>query len=439
LLTLVGYLAGIVGAYWLGRGLAWRGHTQRVLAGLAAGAGMLLLPAMQVRHDLKQYTTDAAVAIILLALASRTEAALSRGRLAIVASIGVLGMLLSHTAAVMGAAVMISFAVVHLLRRRWRALAESVIAGALTSAGMLAVYLGIGARGRVASVDEYWRSYFPSADRRLPAYLNLRLGQIEPAIGLPWPLFLALAAGGVLVIAWRGRPVTALAAALVPVIMIALGVGGAYPLLDARTSTFVLAVGAALAGLAVAGAGVALGQFRGREVTATVMVVATFAAFVVDNRDWWRLDDRTGPNATVVEDVRSQVRYVAGHRQPGDVILVNALGAFGFAFYWDLDDPTFVDAPQFAVQWSPTYPDETGIVLASNRDAASVEAAVARAERLASSRGPDARIWVIRTHVTTAEAKAWVAALGRYAITQIDVGVEPLVVIAPTHRAPPRR
>jgi hypothetical protein len=241
------------------------------------------------------------------------------------------------------------------------------------------------------------------------------------------------------VVAWRGRPVTALAATLLPVIMVALGVGGAYPLLDARTSTFCLAVGAALAGLAVAGAGTALGQFRGREVTATVMVIATFAAFAVANRDRWRLDDRTGPKATVVEDVRSQVRYVAGHRQPGDVILVNALGAYGFAFYWDLDNPTFVEAPQFAVHWSPAYPDETGIVIASNRDAASVEAAVARAERLASSRGPHPRIWVIRTHVTTAEAKAWAAALGRYAITQIEVGVEPLVAIEPTHRSAPRR
>src|ERR1019366_7960149 len=61
-------------AYWFARRLGWRQQA----GGLLAGLGVLLVPAMLVRDDLKQYTADACIALLVLALTSRLEREWSR-------------------------------------------------------------------------------------------------------------------------------------------------------------------------------------------------------------------------------------------------------------------------------------------------------------------------------------------------------------------------
>jgi hypothetical protein len=63
----------VVIAYWFARRLGWRQQPAAVGAGLLAGLGVLLEPAMLVRDDLKQYTADACLALLVLALTSRLE------------------------------------------------------------------------------------------------------------------------------------------------------------------------------------------------------------------------------------------------------------------------------------------------------------------------------------------------------------------------------
>ncbi len=51
--------AAVVIAYWLGRGIGWSRLEVSVGAGLLTAVAVLLVPAMLVRDDLKQYTADA--------------------------------------------------------------------------------------------------------------------------------------------------------------------------------------------------------------------------------------------------------------------------------------------------------------------------------------------------------------------------------------------
>ena len=58
----------MVVAYWFARRLDWPRPAASLCAGLLAGIGMLLVPAMLIRDDLKQYTADAFFAVVALAM-----------------------------------------------------------------------------------------------------------------------------------------------------------------------------------------------------------------------------------------------------------------------------------------------------------------------------------------------------------------------------------
>ena len=423
-MSLLGLVAAVVLAYCLGRAAGGSGRWPGVMAGVAAGASVLLLPVTQLLHDLKPYASDAAMAIGLLALASWAERTRSPRRLAVLGGAAVGGLLVSHVAAIVAAAVMSGLVLEPLARRHWRAAAESLAAGAATAAGLAAVYLVVTARTRTNSLDAYWAAYLPAADADLPAYLGLRMSELRPQLGLPWPVFLGLVVIGVVVVA-RRRPATATGTALVPVVLLGLGLTGNYPLLDPRTSAFVFVLGAAFMGIGVAGAGTALG--RGRVWVTAVVIAVALSGFAAANREWWRVDTRNGEGAVIAEDVRAQVRHVQANRRPEDVILVSEMGVFGFGYYWDADEPSFVATSEFATRFTLGYPDRSNIVIARGRDESSIVAALSRAERGAAGSG--GRIWVVRTHVSVEEQAAWTRALAGQPVTTLYVGVEPLLVL----------
>ena len=59
--------AAVVIGYWFARRLAWQRRDTAILAGVLAAAAVLLVPAMLIRDDLKQYTADAAFALLVVA------------------------------------------------------------------------------------------------------------------------------------------------------------------------------------------------------------------------------------------------------------------------------------------------------------------------------------------------------------------------------------
>jgi hypothetical protein len=424
LLPLAFLVAAVLIAYALGRSLGWAAKPEGVLAGLAAAVGVIMLPAGHLRHDLKQYTADAAVALALITLVSVTERRWSRRRLGAIAAVTAVGMLISHATAIMAICVAGGLIITALARRQWRRLVEALVTTTVAGAAVLLVYLGVTTRGRNQSLQAYWADYFPDLDD-LGEYLGLRMSELQHFIGMPWPLLLVLAAGGLLVIARTGRPATAVAVALLPVVMVVLGLTGAYPLLDLRTSHFFLVLLAALAGLGVAGAAIAGARAFGRArpaprtAAAAVLVAAVFLTFANANRDWLRLDDpdkKTPAHETAQGDIRAGVRYIEAHRQAGDVIVVNTLGSFGFALYWTSDRPVMEHNAYLAVGWTPGYADRSRIVVVADRTGEATQAALARAQQLAAEPDASGRIWLVRTHVVPEEKHMWKAALAPYLV-----------------------
>ncbi len=112
------------------------------------------------------------------------------------------------------------------------------------------------------------------------------------------------------------------------------------------------------------------------------------------------------------EDARSQVRYIEESLQHGDTILVNSPGRWAFAYYWGADDPIFSSNARSANGYSIDY-DGDDIVVAPGRTPPEVRDALDEALARASDPNANGRIWLVRSHVIAAEARAWRSALDR--------------------------
>jgi hypothetical protein len=434
LLPLFFHVAAVVVAYVLGRNLGWPDRLAARLGGLAAGATVLLLPAQQLRHDLKQYSADAAVTLALLALAAWTEAGWSRRRLGLTSAAVPAGLLFSHTTALAGAAVFTSFVVVAALRRRWRMCVDAVAAGGVALVGGAIVYVGVSARGRTSALNDYWAPFFPRITA-LPSYLVGHASALLPVIGVPAVVAAAAVCAGLITIVRTGRPMLFGALVLLPVIAITLGLLRVYPVLDLRTSHFLLTAFAAVGGVGLAGVAVALRRLpltpRARGLIPVAFVVAGLVGYLAANTDWYRFDGTVAPASVAyppaTEDVRTEVEYVRAHRGADDIVLVNEAARWGVVFYWD-DRPVRVVAdPATAIGWVPVLPASAHMVVADDRTQGAVTAAVRRAVADAHAAG-HVRVWVILSHAGS-ERSLWQQALAPYHVVDVGGMVEPVGLI----------
>ena len=128
------------------------------------------------------------------------------------------------------------------------------------------------------------------------------------------------------------------------------------------------------------------------------------------------------------ENVRDQARYVATHAKPDDVTLVNLSSNWGFAYYWPIGHPSRRPSAAVLNGYEAYFTDQLGIVVARDRNAAGVDAAVTEA-RTQALKHQGARIWLIRTHVLGFEMKAWDAALNEHGLTAKSVGHDGLSLV----------
>jgi hypothetical protein len=427
--------AAVAVAGWLGRGLGWRVREAPAVAGLLAGIGTALVPGLLARNDLKQYTADACFALLALAVTARLERDWSRRWLAGLSVTAWGGMLFSDAVAFVGIAAFGAVCVVQLARRAWGRLAQAAVAAAVTAVLMAVVYEAFDARAVLPGLtySPHFRSFYLPAGQGLHASLSFvtaRFGFERGYFGLG-PLWLAglLFAAGVVTIFRLGRPATAVALAALWPEMLAISALHKYPFLDQRTSTFLFAVTVVTAAIGVAGACCLLRPWLRGALAATVAVAAV-AAFTAGA--WPDLRSHTIPVAH--GDIRGQTQYVAAHAAPADVILVNLSSNWGFAYYWPAGRPAVRPDAAVLQEYEAYFPGQPRIVVAFDRDAASIYAAVSRALALATERaraGPGGcvRIWLVRTHVSPDELAAWQAALARRGLDLSHVGRAGLTVI----------
>jgi hypothetical protein len=404
LLPLAFGVASVLPAWWLGRQLDQRSGCALPLHAMAAGLAAALVPAGIARHDLKQYTAEAFMALVLLVAAAHLEAAWSRGRLLLFAAACILAFPLSNTAPFVAAGLLGGLAVASLARRAWRRLGELAVAAVAVGLAYAAFYTQVASSGDNAVVRAYWSAYYIPTDQGLlgaARFVGERLQIALGGLGLgPWPVAAGLLGLGLLALHRAGLLGVAVAAPLTTALLVVAGSLHRYPFLHPRTGLFVTTSWMVLA--AVGLAWLALTATRAWRPSAALAVVAVVALALALAPAVARAAARPLPD----EDVHGIVGYLLAHRRPGDAVVVSHLDAYPFAWYWP-DRPVFVPtrAPT-AINYQVTYPPG-GVIVARWSDTAAVDQALGRLPP------GTRRVWLVGAHLTPGQRTRWLARLQR--------------------------
>jgi hypothetical protein len=396
--------AAVVVAYWFARRLDWSRREVSIGAGLLAGIAMLLVPAMLIRDDLKQYTTDAFFAVVVLAVTSRLERNWSRRMLVALSVVTWGGMLFSDAVAFVGAAAFAAVCVVQLVRRDWRRLAESTVVGVITAVLILAVYKGFDARAVTQSLtySPHFANYYPPR-RHLHKLVHFVISKLQAenshfGLGPLWLVALLFVVGVVTVFRQK-RPVTGTALAILWPEMLLISALHLYPFVDARTSTFLFAVTTVTAAIGVAGICSLLRPHLRGALAAGLAVVAV-AGFIGASARFVRSEN------IPTEALKAITLYVADHVPANDPIVLAQDSNFGFAYYWPTGQPSRVPDDNIIQEYLATFPDQPRIVVATSRTATGVDAAMNQALAQSKAHGC-APIYLVRTHLTGPEEDAY--------------------------------
>jgi hypothetical protein len=404
LLPLAFGVASVLPAWWLGRRLDRRFGCTPPLHGMAAALAAALVPAGIARHDLKQYTAEAFMALLLLAAAARLEAAWSRGWLLLFAAACTLAFPFSNTAPFVAAGLLGGLAVASLARRAWRRLGELAAAAAAVGLAYAAFYTQVASSGDNAVVRAYWSAHYIPTDQGLLAaarFVGERLQTALGGLGLgPWPVAAGLLGLGLLALHRAGLTGVAVAAPLTAGLLVVAGSLHRYPFLHPRTGLFVTTTWMVLA--AVGLAWLALAAARAWRPSAALAVAAAVAVALALGPAVTRAAARPLPD----EDVHGIVGYLLAHRQAGDAIIASHLDAYPFAWYWP-DRPVFIRtrAPT-AIAFQVTYPPG-GVIVARWSDTAAIDQALGRVPP------GTRRVWLVAPHLTAGQRARWLARLDR--------------------------
>jgi hypothetical protein len=372
----------VVVAYLLGRQL---GRVTAVAAGLAAA----LAPSALRNHNLKQYSADAFVTLMLLWLTARLEAGWSRRRLTALGLACVPAVLVSHVTVFVSAAVLSALLVRAVVARRWERLGWLVAVGLGVAVIETAVYLAFAAAGNNAAMQRFWDSSFVPLDQGLgPAVAFVGRGWTGALdrVGFgPWPLAAALVIAGLVALVRARLAAVALAVCLLASELVVAAAAHRYPFLEQRTSIFLTTLLTVCGGI---GVGSAVAWSARRRATLPLGIAAALGAGVLLLPAARASALHPMPPSTL----RQQVTYVLDHRRPGDTVVVGPAASFAFAYYWP-QRPTFVrTALPTGVLFQPEYPGHADLLLVHQRGRPGL---VHDAFRQAAARSSSGRVWVI--------------------------------------------
>jgi hypothetical protein len=403
LLPLLFSALSVVAAYLLVRDVPWRSIWIARMAAVLAGGAALLAPSALGRNDLKQYTADACITVILLLTVSRLEQNWTRRRAIALGVTAAVGFLFSAVAVFAAAAAFASVIAVLLIRREWRRAIESTVLGAVTALVLGVTFLVLYRPGLPPALNNYWKSYYLPIQRGWgPAshYLNVRSHQMATYLGMgPLGVAIPLVLAGVVTLIWHRRPAVGLMAPILLAEMILLGAMKKYPLFDERTSHFLTISFAVLAAVGVAGVCALLSRIH---LGVAVLGAAVAATLFIQN-----VQSDIGGRTIPAEDLRAPAHYIDAHRRPNDVIVVSELSSWGFAYYWPHGKPARRSDSANLQGFVVVFPDQPKILVALDRTGPSVADTISQAIVLAAKEGAGSRIWVVHQHVSTFEKKAF--------------------------------
>lgn len=402
LVPLILAAVAVVLAYVYVRRLPWNRLLLARVGGVLAAVAALLVPSALIRNDLKQYTADAAAALVALLLVTRAE---KRGRRRDIAwlagSMGVLVLFSSATPIIaLGAfgALAASFAI----QRRWRDVLTTVVGGAAGGVLMAIVFVATYLKGLGGGLHAYWQDYYlpvSGGGSAIGQWFVDRGGAWVSDLGLG-PVWL----GSVLVLAGIATLILmrayALALFLPTVLMVAVGfsAAGQYPLFDIRTSHYLAMVTVVTAAIGVTGLSQLLAQLwarrlpqvwaRRHKLVVPISAAVAIALFTIGAAPDIRL------HSIPSEDMRGPVEYLAQHRQPRDAVVVNYAGEYAYAYYLNGDD--FVERHQAGVaRWHLLFPGDPKLIIVKGRGGTYINMSLDEAAALA---GPHGHIWFAYIH-----------------------------------------
>ncbi len=404
----------VIAAYGYVRSLPWaRSALGRTAATLAATAA-LLVPSALARDDLKQYTADAFSTLLILWLASRVERTWTRRRLLDLAAVVMAAFLFSAVSVFVGAAVFAALVLAAAFSRAWRRAWQTALVGIGAGAGLIVTFLLLYLPGIPPGLNAYWAAYYvPVAQGWGASWRFLRAGGRSMAgyLGMgPFVVALLLVALGVVTLVRLRRVALAIAVPALLAEMVVLSAARQYPLFDLRTSHFLTTALAVTAAVGVAGLCVLLARLHlALSVAAAVLVVALF----VGNVSGGIRSKPINAPATTVEDLRTPADYLAAHLHPGDIVMMNVLSSWGFAYYWPTGTPAIEPVTSNLQRFVTVFPDQSNILVATDRTTGAVDEVVDRATAAAAKVGPNARIWFIHQHLIGSENTEFRVAIAR--------------------------
>jgi hypothetical protein len=417
--------------YVLTRSLEWTSRGRARIAAVVATSVVMLAPVTLRRVDLKQYTCDAACALLLLAIGVAVDRTRTRKLLAMFAVVAVAVGPFSSTSAFVAVAVFAGLLVAALLDRAWRWAIEITVAA--TAAGVvLAVYFAAVVLPHLHSgLQDYWYWYYLRGSLAHMAHGSWkRLENLDAFLAMPPAVFFALFVAGIVALARLGARVLAVSVPVLWIEMALLGRLKKYPFLDERTSHFlfvssfvVVAIGAIATVYAI---GTMLEQVNrvAGQVSVVVMAAVLASLFGIGVAPYLY-----GFNIPY-EGLRTQTRYVAAHRGPHDVVLVDYAASYGLAYYW----------PHAHLAFRPNQSglafevDVVGIraVYVRHRTAEDKLAGLRDAMRLWHAAPRGSRLFIVRTHLSSGDVRDWSAAFETLHVkpTPIPVGAQHVLVVA---------
>jgi len=399
LLPLLFATASVLPAYALGRILFAEGRLGAAVTGLT----LAIIPAGLLRHDLKQYTADVFMAVLLFWLSARLEREWSRRHLLTLLLASAAGLLISHTTAFVASSVLVALFLVNIGRGAWNRVRDVVIAGGALLIVSLSIYFGIDRRGINPRLTAFWSKLYVPLGRGPITALDFVLHRGSLLLkGLhlgPWWLALVLVLLGSVSLWRRGYLALALVIPLVAIEMVIASIGRRYPLWDQRTSLFFAAAATLAAAIGVTTVAMALKRHR----TVSTLVVVSFLVLLAVGAT------RTYRKPLPTEDVRGAARFVATHRGPGDSIVVSMEAGYAFAYYWHPDRPLFVPSTVTALTFAVRYAEGSRIVVATSFAGEDIAKAF---DAAAGQTATGARIWIVLSHPAKHERALWLESAG---------------------------
>ncbi len=228
--------------YLLVRGLHWRNHFEARCAGVIATAAVVLAPMSLRRNDLKQYTSDAAFALLILVLARNADRDYGRRPLVLLGIAGVVVMPFSTVAGLVTIAVFAGLIGSATLHKSFGRAREVLVCGAAAGTGIASYMAVVVLPHQHAQVRTYWREfYLTGTPWDVWSTVWDRVVDLK-SLGGPSLVVFALFGFGLVLLSIRGHVALAIAAVVLWLEMFLCGVVSRYPFLDQRTSYFLLVV-----------------------------------------------------------------------------------------------------------------------------------------------------------------------------------------------------